>query len=155
MLMSPQKLKPTSNALIYHNKRLLLLLRDDTPSIPNPNRWSLIGGVIENGETFKQAMRREMKEEINILPKSIKYLGKLKTPDGNPHYIFLVKMTKFEVNKIKLGDEGQEVKFFSISEIEKLQLAKDLKIYFKRHQGYLEEWLNGNSPIEPEKLSLL
>jgi 8-oxo-dGTP diphosphatase len=144
--------KPTSNAIIRYKKKLLLLLRDNIPTIPNPNKWSLVGGVIENDETFRQAMRREMKEEINIIAKSIKYLGKLKTPDGNSHFIFLVDMTKDEVKNIRLGNEGQKVKFFSISEINKLELAKNLKMYFNSYGDYLEKWLNGNTPIAPEKL---
>lgn len=150
-----KQLKPTSNAIILYNKRLLLLLRDNIPSIPNPNKWSLIGGVIEDGETKEQAMLREMKEEIGVIPKSLKYLGKLFTSDKNLQYIYIAKMTKDEVKNIKLGDEGQEVKFFSVSEIERLRLANNLQVYFKKHRDYFKKWINSDSQIEPKKLSLL
>ena len=137
--MSVVKTKSSSKAIIYYNKKLLLLLRDNDPSIPDPNKWSLVGGEVDKGESFKQAMHREIKEEISILPKSIQCLGEIKTPDGNSHSIFLVKMTNIEVENIKIGDEGQQVKFFSIREINKLKLAKNVKLY-------LEQWLKSNTP---------
>lgn len=152
--MSEIKTKPSSNAIIFYNKKLLLFLRDNDSSIPDPNRWALVGGEIDKGETFTQAMKREIKEEISILPKSIQYLGKIKTPDGNPHFIFLIKMVKEEVEKIKIGSEGQQVKFFKINEVRKLNLATHVKKYFEMYGKYLEHWLNSNSPIEPEKLGL-
>lgn len=152
--MSVVKTQPSSKAIIYHNKKLLMFLRDNDSSIPDPNKWSLVGGEVDEGESFEQAVRREIKEEISVLPKLIKYLGKISTPDGNSHAIFLVKMTNREVEQLKIGDEGQKIKFFSIQEIRNLDLATNVKRYFELHADYLEQWLNNNYPIEPKNLGL-
>ena len=43
----------------------LLPLRDDIDGIVHPGTWSLFGGHLDPGETPKQALLRELKEEIN------------------------------------------------------------------------------------------
>jgi len=144
----------TSNAIITFNNKLLLLLRDDKPSIPNANSWSLIGGVVEKGESFIKAMKREMAEEINVVPKDTKYLGKMKSSDGRIHAIFLSKMTKEESERVLLGDEGQKVDFFTLKEIRNIKLAKEISKYLSLYGEYLEKTLFGGRRINPMKLGL-
>jgi len=146
--------KPSSKALIIYNGKLLLLLRDKKSSIPDPNTWSLIGGEAEENETYEKAIVREIKEEINVVPEEIKYLGKIRTPDENCHAIFLVKPTKDEVEKIKIGKEGQKVEFFSIEKVKKIDLATNTKIFFDLYGNYLEETIKSNTQIDPKKLGL-
>jgi 8-oxo-dGTP diphosphatase len=51
--------------------RVLLQLRDDAPGVAYPGTWSLFGGGVEDGETLRQAMVREIAEETGlILPES-------------------------------------------------------------------------------------
>ncbi len=40
-------------------------------------------GRVEKGETFNQALERELKEEIAIIPENYHFLGFLKTPIDN------------------------------------------------------------------------
>ncbi len=43
---------------------VVLCLRDDKSDILFPNTWSLIGGLVERGESPEQAIKREWAEEI-------------------------------------------------------------------------------------------
>ena len=61
-------LMPTNSvaAIIIIEGRYLLQLRDANKSIWYPSHWGLFGGSIEKREGKKDALRREMLEELNI-----------------------------------------------------------------------------------------
>ena len=52
--------------LLNSRKQVLLVLRDDKPSIPCPNTWALLGGYIDGNETPTEAICRELREEIDL-----------------------------------------------------------------------------------------
>ena len=57
-------LLPGVTAVIRDSDRFLLARQRDT------ERWSLIGGGIEPGETSHEAVAREVLEEVGVTPKS-------------------------------------------------------------------------------------
>ena len=46
--------------------QLLLQQRDDKPTIPYPNTWTLFGGSVEPGEPPVYAVARELEEELEL-----------------------------------------------------------------------------------------
>ncbi len=60
--------KPIGVGIILLNSKnkILLILRDNNPSIPYPNFWDLPGGHLEGSETPEQTIRREMMEELEL-----------------------------------------------------------------------------------------
>ena len=64
-------------AIILVNKRneLLLHLRDNKTTIPHPGYWSLISGHVQKNENSLNAIKRELKEEIDYKIINIKKLG--------------------------------------------------------------------------------
>jgi 8-oxo-dGTP pyrophosphatase MutT (NUDIX family) len=55
------------------NGDFLLQHRDNIPTIDNPNKIGLFGGAVEEGETFLEAIKRELFEELEIQPGSVEY----------------------------------------------------------------------------------
>jgi 8-oxo-dGTP diphosphatase len=53
---------------------LLMQERDDKTTV-DPNRWSLIGGAVEPGESSLAAARRELEEETGIVTDALRSLG--------------------------------------------------------------------------------
>jgi len=53
-------------AVLHQGGHWLLQLRDDVPGIVAPGCWGLFGGHLDPGETPKQALRRELWEEIRL-----------------------------------------------------------------------------------------
>lgn len=53
--------------LILEDGRYLMQLRDNIPEIFFPNHWSCFGGAIDAGESEKQAIKRELHEELGLV----------------------------------------------------------------------------------------
>lgn len=53
------------NAAILNDKNEVLLTRR-SPQVREPGKWCLPGGHFEGGETWIEAMRREVREEVGI-----------------------------------------------------------------------------------------
>lgn len=64
-------------ALIVHEGRYLMQLRDDKPSIFLPGHWASFGGGIDPGEDAEAAMRRELEEELEFRPRRIAFFTEM------------------------------------------------------------------------------
>ena len=131
--------KPGVKALVVYKKKLLLILRDDDPTIPSPNTWNLPGGGIDDQESEEEAIRRELKEEIAIIPKNITYQAKQIFTDGSEVYRYVAFLTDEEYLHIHLRDEGQRLDFFTVDEITTLELAAYSKEFFSDYKDTIKE----------------
>lgn len=143
----------SAHAIIVHNKKVLLLLRDNKPGLKNANKWSLIGGGVDEGESSQEALIREINEELCIEIEQFDFLGEARTEDGRKG-IFYIRLNNKQAKSIKLGNEGQKIGFFSIDEVGELELTKKLNSFFKRHRDHIENLVNDAEMPDPHKLGL-
>ena len=61
------KLKKVVTVLIFVKKQLILQLRDNKKDIVFPGTWGFISGELLPGESPKNGITREMKEELSLL----------------------------------------------------------------------------------------
>ncbi len=142
-----------AKAFIVYKKKVLLLLRDNKPSIPYPNTWNLPGGGVEEGESYDQALERELLEELGVVPKKYKRLGIETFDDGRITVRYLVWLDDAEVKRLKLG-EGQRMHFFSFDDMLELPFSPYLGNFIRRNAVYLKKIIeDGEDPV-PEKLGL-
>lgn len=73
--------RPTVSAIISRGGKILLCHRATGPF---KGKWDLPGGFLEEGESSKEGLRREMREELGIELKNIRLL----TVEGPAHYPF-------------------------------------------------------------------
>lgn len=144
----------SSTAIAIHNNKMLFILRDDKPTIDEPNKWGLPGGVVEAGESFDAALKREFNEELGIVPANIRFFGYLEIAD-RVGALYIVTLSDEEVSRLKLGDESQEFKFFSYDELQTLDLATVIGYYVKLHGHYFKELIaNPAVALDPAKFGL-
>jgi len=111
------------SALVVASGKILLLQRDNNPGIRDPGCWQLPGGGVEDGETPDNAIKRELQEEIGIIPSSICFL----TSPSSEIRAYHVSLTDEEAMRVKKGDEGKDLRFFSFDELSSIPLTQKLK----------------------------
>ena len=109
-------------SIIFINRRhqILLLLRDDDPTIPYPNRWDLPGGRVEAGETPEACIVREMKEEIDLDLDAFDLFAI--TPMTDRTEFTFWKSADLDIGRINLA-EGQQLRWFTRDEARAVPLA--------------------------------
>jgi len=110
-----------ASIIFYNNShQVLLVLRDNIPTIPYPGVWDIPGGHIEDNETAEECIVREMLEEIEVTVEGCTLFRVYEFSDRT-EYVFM-KQADFDLQNIVLH-EGQMLRWFSRNETSKVELA--------------------------------
>ena len=107
----------------------VLLIRRGTA--PLQGEWSLPGGVLECGETLREAAAREASEETGLLVEAGEMLGVyervIRSDDGRVryHYVLIDFFCRPVGGKLKAGSDAAAVRWFTRAELPALNLADD------------------------------
>jgi len=123
-------------AIIVNNDNKILLLKRGAGAPWMPNKWSLVGGGIEKGETPQKAIEREILEETGLeIKKFVKTLTIERHADSIEH-LFACRYTG-EPTDIDLDDENSNYGWYDQSEMEYLDtvphLIEYITLVFKKY----------------------
>jgi len=116
------KFKTSVIGLLNDNKVLILKRGSTAPWMPN--KWSLVGGGIEEGENPKETIIRECLEEIGLKPNNVSFDHKIMTVDAGEIYYFYGEL---ESQNIKLDYENSNYKFITKDEINNYDFVPYIK----------------------------
>lgn len=121
--------------VVKRKNSFLMLKRKENPA---KDKWWFPGGRVFFNESLNSAVRRKLKEEINIKkPKKIELLGvgetKFKKGRFNKPYhsinsVFLAEIKEKEASKIKINSTSSNYKWFQ-------KIPKGLNPYLKHFLG--------------------
>ena len=115
-------------AVIIEDGRVLLVKRGHPPLA---GEWSIPGGVLELGETLREAAVREAREETSLIVESADLLGVydrvLRDDAGRTlyHFVLIDFLCRPVEGKAKAADDADEVRWFTREEAGKLGLPED------------------------------
>lgn len=120
----------SAHAILTLSGNYILQLRDNNPNISAPGQWSLFGGKIENNETPRQAIIREIYEELllkNIDFQQLWYTDYYEAFEKSiiRTWFFGAAVTGIWIKHRLI--EGKEAKSFSIDEIINLDMTPIIK----------------------------
>jgi 8-oxo-dGTP diphosphatase len=122
-------------SIVIENRQgeILLLLRDDKPTIPHPNHWTLVDGKVEEGETPESAAHREMLEEIGV-DIDLTFWKRYDRQHPNAmvdQHIYVGKMDM--PRELLILGEGQDVRFFNFHEIKTLKIGFEFDVLLNEY----------------------
>ena len=103
---------------ILKDEDLFLIVKRNENDELYPGAWEFPGGHLENGETLKECLKRELKEEIGFIdefnPIITHYYDEVKESNGNlVHDLeidFIINVNSSKIN-VKLSNEHCEYKW--------------------------------------------
>ena len=106
---------PTVDAIVEISRGIVLVRRKNPPY-----GWALPGGFVDYGETLEDAVKREVKEEINLDVIDLRQFHTYSDPERDPRFhtistVFIVKVK----GELKAGDDAKDVKIFSFENLPK------------------------------------
>lgn len=127
-----------ANAILTWQGKLLMERRRDA------DVWGLVGGGAKKWETGRQAIVREVYEELGlrILPEQFKKLkvydnpGRIAAYQDGSVWRMVIVLYGFEFTRepmLHISRESRELRFFTREEAEKVEIAVT-------HQDIVEEW---------------
>jgi 8-oxo-dGTP diphosphatase len=122
-------------AIIIENGRVLLIKRGQPPL---KGEWSVPGGMLELGETVREAAVREAKEETGLTVEPGELLGifdRVIRDEQNRvryHYVLIDFLCRRISGDVFAGGDADEARWFTQEEAVKLPLAKDTAEVIRR-----------------------
>lgn len=110
---------------IFCGDEIHLIHRDDKPGISLPNTWSPVTGGVKAGETYYQAIQRELKDETGLVSQNIISIGE----SDKRNCFFFLRITQ-EVKEMIILGEGQGFRFCHIDKLPD-SIAGAFKKYFE------------------------
>jgi 8-oxo-dGTP diphosphatase len=113
--------------VIVASQRVLLVRRGRAPLL---GQWSLPGGVVELGETLRQAAEREALEETGLMVEAGKVIEVVDRiipgENGKPqyHYVLIDFMCRYRSGVLRAGGDAAEAAWASEDELPQYNLEQ-------------------------------
>jgi ADP-ribose pyrophosphatase YjhB (NUDIX family) len=120
---------PSVGAVVCNGDNVLLVLRGQEPS---RGKWSIPGGVMELGETIREAARREVMEECGV---EIEAGDVIEVRDAivrdiagriRFHYVLVDVIGRYVSGKLTVGSDVEDARWVSKEDLTKLDLSPGL-----------------------------
>ena len=132
-------------AVIVNEGKMILVRRGVEPG---KGKWSIPGGLVELGETVRDAVVREAKEETGldveiVLDRPLDAFDNIDIDEKGGfryHYVLLQFLTRPKSGVLKPSSDALDAKWVPLEEVEKYDLTNSFRLFFKKHQNELEKF---------------
>ena len=115
-------------AIIIEGDKVVLIKRGHAPLI---GEWSIPGGVLEVGETMREGVIREAREETSLLIEPMDLLGVydrvLRDDRGQVlyHYVLIDFLCRIKGGSLQAAGDADQAQWFNQQELSALPLPQD------------------------------
>lgn len=125
--------------ILFDQQGHILVLRRSASSKTNPGKWEIPGGKIEPGESFDDALKREITEETGFSVIIHTAAGTAMQETEEARIVHLVMIGSILSGGLSISREHDEYRWAGVSEIAALDKADWFAEYFKMYMGGVPE----------------
>ncbi len=132
-------------AVILEKGRIVLVKRGVEPG---KNRWSIPGGAVKLGETIRDAVLREAKEESGLIIRilvdrpldAIDNIMADESAQLQYHYALLQFLACPKSGTLRPGGDVLDAIWVSLGDVEGFNLTDSFRSFFRKHRKELEQF---------------
>lgn len=118
MAVDPRVDPAVSVVFVCHDGRgRVLLARRGAGARDEPGTWDTGAGALEHGESFADAVRREVREEYAASPQDVETIGVRNVLRGGSHWVAVVNAVRVDPAAVAIGEPHKfdELGWFDLS----------------------------------------
>lgn len=119
-------------ALVEHEGKVLVGKKIKTKDHSLSGDWHIPGGKVKIGETYLQAIKREMLEEAGVKVEIKKLIDEIKNSEVTIRWY----LCKAKTTNLKPGDDLEKVKFVKKTEVKKVCSKNAISLWPKKVVEY-------------------
>ena len=135
-------------AVIINEGKMILVKRGVEPG---KGKWSIPGGLVELGETVREATVREAKEETDldveiVVDRPLDAFDNIDIDEKGGlryHYVLIQFLTRPKNGTLKPSSDVSDAKWVPLQEVERYDLTKPFRKFFTKHKDELKEFSRG------------
>jgi 8-oxo-dGTP diphosphatase len=122
-------------AVILREDKVLLIRRRNPPS---QGQWTIPGGVMELGETFQEAARREVREECGLevepgpVVEVVQNIVRDEAGAVRYHYVIVDVLAEVTGGTLQADEDAADARWVGEEELEQLELTKSARPLLRR-----------------------
>ena len=140
MIKEPGKFYAASGAVIINNKREVLLTQRSLERDHHPGEWEITTGRLNQNESYEEAIKREVKEELNIeieIIAPVQAFHFYRGPEEVEH-VGVTFICKHVSGDVKVdGIEEVDYKWFGFDEAIKIMKDGSIKEALQKSQKFI------------------
>lgn len=123
----------SAKVLVCDDTGRCLLLKRSKNSKGNPGKWDLPGGKVDAGESFDQALLREVFEETGLIISLQRVLAAAEAESPTTRVAYLILEGRLESGQVRLSTEHDEHAWVNRRDMATMDLADQFRPFARAY----------------------
>jgi len=133
--MAGRRFALSAKVLVRDEHGRVLLLKRSANSKNNRGKWDLPGGKVDTGESFDEALLREVAEETGLTVSLVGVAGAAESDLPDRKVVYLLMEGNLTSGEVRLSDEHNEFAWVERSRLAAVDVCEQFRSFLEAYGG--------------------